>query len=307
MSQGDPKASTPAIELAGLTKRYRGGKVAVDGLSLAVPRGSIVGLIGPNGAGKSTTLRMLMGMTRITEGTARVLGVDPATDPAEVKRRVGYVPESHQIYRWMRVGESIAFARSFYPTWDDALCAQLVSRFGLDERARVKHLSKGTLAKLSLLLAVAHAPELLILDEPMSGLDPIAREEFLDGVVRTLAERECTVLFSSHTLADVQRLADRVAILDEGRLLACEDVDEMLSPTKRLRAVLAEGATPEHEPAGTIWRSVGPREWSLTVRAFSPELVERLRAENRVEAVDVIDLNLEDVFKDFVRGRRGQR
>jgi ABC-2 type transport system ATP-binding protein len=307
MTGDDPKADATAIELAALTRRYPGGKLAVDGLSMTVPRGAVVGLIGPNGAGKSTTLRMLMGLTRITDGAARVLGLDPAADPVAIKRRVGYVPESHQVYRWMRVGEAIAFARSFYPSWDFELCRSLRDRFGLDERARVKHLSKGMLAKLSLLLAVAHAPELLILDEPMSGLDPIAREEFLDGVVRTLAERDCTVLFSSHTLADVQRLADRVALLDEGRLLAYEGVDEMLRTTKRLRAVLSEGAAPQREPAGTIWRSVGPREWSLTVRSFSPETVERLRAENRVEAVDVIDLNLEDVFKDFVRGRRGPR
>ncbi len=300
----DPAA--PAITLAGLTKRYR-SRLAVDCLSLEVARGEIVGLIGANGAGKSTTLRMLMGLTPITAGSARVLGLDPEVEAIAIKRRVGYVPESHQIYRWMRVGQAIGFARAFYPAWDEALGAQLLRQFGLDERAKVRALSKGTLAKLSLLLAVAHVPELLILDEPMSGLDPISREEFLDGVVRTLADRGCTLLFSSHNLADVQRLADRVIILDDGRLLASGAVDTMLATTKRIHAVLAEGAVPSREPAGTIWQSVGPRAWSLTVRDCSPEVVARLRAENPVESVDVQDLNLEAVYKDLIRGRRAVR
>src|SRR5262245_3448109 len=191
-----------AIELTGVTRRY-GKATAVDDLTLHIPRGQTFGLIGPNGAGKSTTIKMLMGMLRPHAGRIRVLGIDVFAEPSRMKQRVGYVPEVPQIYRWMRVGEVIGFTRSFYPTWSDDECARLLDLFALDPAKKVKHLSKGMAAKLSLLLALAHEPEVLILDEPMSGLDPLVREEFLDGVLRAVCERRRTVLFSSHTLDDV--------------------------------------------------------------------------------------------------------
>jgi ABC-2 type transport system ATP-binding protein len=300
MTGEDP---APAIELSDLTKRY-GDRTAVDRLSLSIPAGNTFGLIGPNGAGKSTTIKMLMGMLSITSGKARVLGIDAASDATRVKERVGYVPEVHHIYRWMTVGEVVGFTRSFFNTWNDRFCDRLLDLFELDLRKRVKHLSKGMLAKLGLILAVAHEPELLILDEPMSGMDPLARDEFLDGVVRTLYERKCTVLFSSHTLSDVQRLADSVGILYEGRLLVHCGVDELLGSTKRVNVVLRDGCLPQSEPAGTVWQDIDRREWSLTIRGFTPEVLRRIRAENPVEAICVRDLNLEEVFKDYVKGRR---
>jgi ABC-2 type transport system ATP-binding protein len=298
--------SRPGIELTELTKRHR-NHTAVDRLTLCIPRGSIFGLIGPNGAGKSTTIKMLMGMLSSTSGTARVLGIDVADDSTTVKQSVGYVPEVQHIYRWMRVGEVIGFARSFYETWNDEYCSRLLGLFELDVRQRVKHLSKGMLAKLGLILAVAHEPDLLILDEPMSAMDPLARDEFLDGVVRTLYERRCTVLFSSHTLSDVQRLADTVGILYEGCLLVHCGIDELIATTKRINAVLADGCLPKSEPDGTVWQNVQRREWSLTVTGFTPELVQRIRDENPVNAVSVRDLNLEEVFKDYIKGRRPPR
>jgi ABC-2 type transport system ATP-binding protein len=292
-----------AIELNALSKRYANALV-VDNLSLRIPRGTTFGLLGPNGAGKSTTIKMLMGMLSITSGSARVLGIDVSADPAKVKQKVGYVPEFHHIYRWMRIGEVIQFAKSFYPTWNDALSASLLELFALPENKKVKHLSKGMLAKLSLLLAVAHEPELLILDEPTSGLDPIVREEFLDGVLRTICEAQRTVLFSSHTLADVQRLADSVGILYEGRLLVHRSLDELLASTKPIRAVLKDGCLPQRDPEGVVWQNVQRREWSLTVGEFSVEVLARIRQENPVENVEVIDLSLEELFKDYVKGRR---
>ncbi len=183
----------PAIEIENLTKRF-GATVAVDSLSLAVPRGSTLGLIGPNGAGKSTTIKILMGMLSPTAGDARVLGTSAPANPTWVKQRVGYVPEVQHIYRWMRVGEVIGFCRALYERWNDETCRRMLDLFGLDLCKKVKHLSKGMLVKLSLLLALSHDPEVLVLDEPMSGLDPIAREEFLDGVLRTLCVTPQTTL-----------------------------------------------------------------------------------------------------------------
>ncbi len=292
-----------AIELTGVTRRY-GKATAVDNLTLHIPRGHTFGLIGANGAGKSTTIRMLMGMLRPHVGQVRVLGLDVFAEPSRMKECVGYVPETPVMYRWMRVGEVIGFVRAFYPTWNGDECARLLDLFALDTTKKVKHLSKGMAAKLSLLLALSHEPEVLILDEPMSGLDPIVREEFLDGVLRAICAERRTVLFSSHTLDDVQRLADTVGILYEGQLLVQRGVEELLASTRRIRAVLRDGCLPRREPAGTVWQRVERREWLLTVSDFSPDLLETLRAENELEHVEVSGLNLEELFKDVVKGRR---
>ena len=295
--------SAPAIETVGLSKRF-GRTLAVDNLSLRIPRGSTFGLIGPNGAGKSTTIKMLMGMLSITAGEARVLGIDAAADSVRVRQRVGYVPETHHIYRWMRVREVLGFAKSCFPTWNDRTCREMIELFGLDLEKKVRHLSKGMAVKLALVVAVAHEPEVLLLDEPLSGLDPIAREEFLDGVLRTICDRGQTVLISSHILDDVRRLADTVGILYEGRLVVQGDIDTMLATTKRIRATLRDGGRPTQTPDGTIWQQTEGREWTVTVRDFSPEKVQQVRAIEGVENVGVTDLDLEELFKDFIRGQR---
>ncbi|QDU46335.1 ABC transporter ATP-binding protein [Symmachiella dynata] len=292
-----------AIQLQGLTKRY-GKTTAVEDLSLVIPRGSTFGLLGPNGAGKSSTIKMLMGMLSIDAGTATVLGINVADSPSAMKQRVGYVPELHHIYRWMTVRKVIGFVKSFYPSWNDELCDELLDLFELPIDRKVAQLSKGMVAKLSLLLAMSHEPELLVLDEPMSGLDPLVREEFLDGVLRTICRGDSTVLFSSHSIDDVQRLADDVGIMYHGRLLVNRPLDDLLGSTKRVRAVLRDGCLPQHLPEGTIWQSVQRREWSLTVAGFSTDVLTQLRAENSVEVVDVADLCLEDLFKDYVKGAK---
>ena len=231
-----------AIELVSLTKQF-GHTTAVNDLSLRVDRGSTFGLIGPNGAGKTTTMKMLMGILRPTTGAVTVLGTDVFAEPLVVKQRVGYVPESHHIDRWMRVGEAVGFCRSLYQSWNNQTCQQLLDLFELDPNKKVKQLSKGMQVKLSLVLAVAHEPEVLLLDEPMAGLDPLAREEFLDGVLRTICERGQTVIFSTHSLDDVQRLADTVGILYGGRLLVHRNIEELLATTKRIRATLTGGSS----------------------------------------------------------------
>jgi ABC-2 type transport system ATP-binding protein len=296
-------ASEFAVEVVGVTKRF-GKHVAVDNLTLQVPTGRTCGFIGPNGAGKTTTIKMLMGMLRPTAGQTRALGLDVAVDPLTIKQRVGYVPELHFIYRTMRVRDVLGFCRALFGTWNDRLCADLVKLFGIDAARKIKQLSKGTLAKLSLVVALAHEPEVLILDEPMSGLDPLAREEFLDGVLRSVCDRPRTILFSSHMLGDVQRMADMIAFIHEGRLLYCGATDALLSGTKRIRAVLRDGTQPGPPPAGTIWQRVEGREWLLTLRDFTPAAVEQLRAGQPLENVEVLDLGLDDIFKDYIRGQR---
>jgi len=293
--------ASPAVELRGLTKRF-GKMTAVDSIDLSIPRGSTLGLLGPNGAGKSTTLKMLMGMMRPTAGFVRVLGMEMPGSGPKIKQRIGYVPESHYIYRWMNVREAIRFSRAMFERWNDELSAELLEVFQLPSERRVRALSKGMLAKLSLLIALAHEPDLLILDEPLSGLDPIARDDFIDGVLRGICRDDRTVLFSTHQLDEVSRLADSVAIMNAGRVLVHCSIDQLLGTAKRVRAVLRDGRLPEAIPDNTIWQRVNRREWQLTIFPFSDEVVDWIVAENAVENVDVSGLSLDDVFKDFIRG-----
>ena len=299
---------SPAVEINGLTKRYR-GKAVVDKLSLSIPRGSVYGLIGPNGAGKSTTLKSLMRLIKISSGSASILGHDVHSDFQAVKSRLGYVPETHHIYRWMKVKRVIAFTRSFYPGWNDEFCNQMLQMMELDPDKKVKQLSKGMLAKLALLLAVSHEPELLVLDEPLSGLDPIVRDEFIDGVLKTICERDTTVIFSSHTIGDVQRLADSVGILFNGRLLVNDSTEAIVNKTKQIQVVLDdEHSTPclDWLPDSVVHQASCGRELTLTVVDHSQELLDRVRREFPDGQVSVSSLNLEDIFKAHVRGAKAR-
>ncbi len=294
-----------AIEIRNLGKRFK-DTPAVQDFSITVAPGRVVGFLGPNGAGKTTTIKMLMDLLRADTGTISLLGLDPTEVATAIRARVGYVPEQQNAPRWMRVAEAISFCRTFYPTWDDNLCDQLIRLFSLDPSKKIQSLSKGTKVKLTLLLALAHRPELLVLDEPMAGLDPLIREELVDGILQTASDHPRTILFSSHTFADVQRLADEVVIIHEGRLLAQSPVDDLLAKTKRIRSVLTDGAEPQKNPKGTIWQQRSGREWLVTVNEFSQDTIDSLKAGTDLENIEVIDLSLEEIFKDFIRGQRSE-
>jgi ABC-2 type transport system ATP-binding protein len=291
-----------ALRLDGLTKRY-GETAVVDRLSLELPKGSFLGLIGANGAGKSTTLKMLAGMLEHDGGTAEVLGVPIEDSKPQHLARIGYVPESHNLYRWMTVGQAIWFCKRLNPRWDDQTSADLLKLFRLEESKRVKSLSKGMLAKLGLLLAISHDPNLLILDEPMSGLDPIAREDFLDGVLRTVSNRDCTVILSSHSIEDVQRMSDSIAFLHEGQLLMHRRTEDVLANARRVRFVVENGQdAPELD--STVWARNENREWLVTVSSYSPLTYEKLAHSPGIQNVEVQELSLEEVYKDYVRGQK---
>ena len=245
-----------------------------------------------------------MGLTKKSSGDARVLGFDASERDTLMRQRIGYVPEVHCMYPWMRVGEVVKFCSSFYENWDNSLCNELTKLFRLEYDAKVKTLSKGTVAKLGLLLAIAHRPELLLLDEPTAGLDPVIREEFLDGVLQGMCDRQMTVLLSSHTLSDVGRLADTIGIIDEGSLLVCAPLEALIRDTKRVRVVMGDGGCANEPPDGTVWQRVQQREWLLTVHGFSSETVSFLKGRYPVDNLEVFDLALEEIFKDFIKGRR---
>jgi len=291
------------IHTSNLTKVY-GSQSAVEALDLAIPPGASVGLLGPNGAGKSTTINMLLGLVAPTSGSVDVLGMDPAHDGAAVRQRVGYVPERHHIYGWMTIQEVLGFTRSFYPSWNDVLCEDLVKRYALPPTKKVKQLSQGMGTKLSLILALAHEPDLLILDEPTTGLDPIARDEFVTAVGELLDRYEKTVLFSSHILSDVERIADTIAIMDGGKLLAIKPQAELVAATKRIQVILNPKNGKPDPPAETIFDHVEDDVWTLTVCDCSNAKLAALSQSPAVQSLQVDDVVLEDIFRDFVRGRR---
>jgi len=291
----------PAVKIQRLTKRF-GRSTAVDEVGLSIRPGTTLGLLGPNGAGKSTTLRMLMGMLRPTSGSVHIFGQNIATEAAEIKQRVGFVPDTNYAYRWMTVARVIRFCRPMYHHWNDDRCTELLDVFQLPAGKKIGSLSNGMLAKLSLVLALSHEPDLLVLDEPLSGLDPIARDDFIDGVMQGICSGTQTILFSSHQLDEVNKLADEVAIMNHGRILIHRPLDEMLSGFKRIRAVLQDGRLPAVTPPGTIRQQVNRREWTLTVQDVDDTLLEQIRSANPVDHIDVTDVSLDELFRDFIHG-----
>jgi ABC-2 type transport system ATP-binding protein len=249
------------VEVERLSRRF-GTMLALDNLSLSVPRGAVFGIVGANGAGKTTLIRHLLGLLRAQSGMVRVFGRDPARDPVGVLSRVGYLSEDNDLPSSMRVRELLRYVRAFYPGWDDAYAEELRATFGIDPAARVRHLSRGQKARTGLLVALAYRPELLILDEPSTGLDPLARRDILAAVLRTVAQDGRTVIFSSHLLDEVERVSDHVALLDKGRVMVQGPLDEVRAAHCVL-TVQFDGPRPmPPELAGLFGWEGGGREWS---------------------------------------------
>ena len=215
---GGSTVSESVITVSELTRRF-GAKTALASVSLSLPRGAVYGLVGANGAGKTTLIKHVLGLLRAESGTVRVFGLDPVADPVGVLSRIGYLSEENDIPGWMRVEELMRYSRAFYPAWDNAYAEELRQAFALDSTARISNLSKGEKARLGLLIALAYRPELLVLDEPSTGLDPVVRRDILDAIMRTIADEGRTVLFSSHLLDEVERVADHVTMIHHGRIV----------------------------------------------------------------------------------------
>lgn len=290
------------IETKGLGRRY-GRRWVVDGLDLQIPRGAVYGFLGLNGAGKSTTIRMLMGLIRRHGGQATVLGFDPARQDVEIKRRVGYVAEQPAFYDWMRVDEICAFAATYRKDrWDPKLAEHLIERFRIPREPRLKELSKGQRAKTSLVLAMAFNPDLLILDEPTSGLDPVARREFVEGVLAEYQESGRTIFISSHLVNELSGLVDHVGILHEGKLLLSQEADVFLASIRRVRLAFDGPAPREIRCEGMLRFQSDGRDASISIRDFDEAKTrDELKSFNPV-TMEVEPLQLEDAFVEYVCG-----
>jgi ABC-2 type transport system ATP-binding protein len=287
------------IETRDLTKRF-GRNLAVDGLNLAVPRGSVFAFLGRNGAGKTTAIRMLLLLLDKTAGQANIVGLDSVRDSLEIKRRVGFVGDGQMMYDWMTVDEMIWFCKGFYQGWNDTFAAELKAKLELPGKTKVRALSRGQQAKLALLLAMAYRPELLILDEPTTGLDVVVRRNFLEGVIELIQEEGRTVFFSSHIVHEVERVADWVGIIDNGRLIHCSPLEELKAKVKRL--VMTFETTPadlaKRLPTALQISEAG-RQATAIVSDFSDDSLAAARALNPAR-LDVEDLSLEDIFVALV-------
>ena len=288
------------IELAGVRRSF-GTKKALDGLDLRIERGQVVGLLGPNGAGKTTTLRILRGLIRAEAGVVRLNGQDPWTMEPGERRRIGYLSEADFPFPELDLASAAAFTSRFHPRWDKELLKELVERLGLPWDIRHRDLSRGEQRKFFLALTLAPRPEVLLLDDPGQGLDVATRREFVESIVPLLDEGETTIVFSSHVMSDIERLAGRVAILDRGRLVIHESLDGL---KERVRQVIGAGQEPP--PCGRLLRTrTAGRETAWTM--LDPDLgaLERLRAEGK--PCEIRSLAFEDLFLDLIAAEKGER
>jgi len=293
-----------AIQLTDV--RWRASKTfAIDGLCLRVPKGAIYGFLGPNGSGKTTTIRIFMGMVKPDSGEIRLLDRDVPRDMKSILARVGYVPERPHVYPALTVAEQVRYHASFFRLFDRGWADELVGRLGLDPDQRIARMSKGETGKLLLLLALSQRPDLLVLDEPTEGLDPVVRRDVLSAVLDYVSETSATVFISSHLVHELERICDWVGVMDRGRIVAEMPMQQFKGGIKRLRVAQAP-PTAEDAPFTLVGRQsdngAGSME-SWIVRGWEPPMrhyFDRVGASLR----DVIDLDLEESFVELLRSAR---
>ena len=264
--------NTPIIEISGLSRKF-GNKLVLNQVSLTVPRGRVFGLVGANGAGKTTLIKHVLGQLKAESGTVRVFGCDPVAAPVAVLSRLGFLSENRDLPPWMRVDELLRYTRAFYPQWDPVFAEELRRQFGLDPAARIKNLSRGETAKAGLLIALAFRPELLLLDEPSSGLDPLVRRDILEAIIRTVAEEGRTVFFSTHLMDEVERVADDVAMMFDGQVALRGSLEEIKEGHHRLVLWFDSPQPTAPKVPGVLCITGSGREWTVICNGSRPEAV----------------------------------
>ncbi|MFG0248374.1 MAG: ABC transporter ATP-binding protein [Phycisphaeraceae bacterium JB051] len=298
--------STPLdIQVTHLAKRF-GRKQVLEDVSFQIKRGQTFALLGRNGAGKTTMLRMLMGLLKPDKKSPSgqdcsmsVLGMDPSKKAIEVRSRVGYLAEDQKMFGWMSIRQILDFMAPFYPKWDKALAERYRKQFELAEITKVKHLSKGQGVRLGLLCALAHRPQLVILDDPALGLDPIMRKEFNRDLIVHLQSEGSTVFYSSHLLYEVEPIADEIAILDRGRIIIQKDTDTLRNDVKKL--IMDTHDFDAHQDKLSlldVYRGYGKTNVTIT---NAQQTIEQLR--RHTKQFQVIDLNLDEIFEAYVIGK----
>jgi ABC-2 type transport system ATP-binding protein len=294
-----------AIEVKGL--QYRASsEFAIEDLSLTVPSGALYGFLGPNGCGKTTTIRLLLGLLRRDAGSVSLLGhAVPEALPAALAR-TGVIPDRPHLHRYLTVAESLAFHRAFYPGWDARWAGELLKDFRLLPGQRIGRLSKGENAKLMMLLALCQKPDLLVLDEPMDGLDPVIRRDVLSALLDYVSSHGATVFVSSHLVHELERFCDWIGVMDRGRLVVELPMADFRSGNKRIRLADNGGLEPAEAPFTLLTRErdAGSTE-TWVVRGWRPEMVGWFER-GGVAIREVADLDLEDGFVELLRAFRSR-
>jgi len=303
--------TTPAVEMQDVTRTFGAGNdltLAVDHLTLSVPRGSVYGLLGANGAGKTTSIRMMVSHLKPDSGEVRVLGEKPADYTTDTRRRIAYISENMQIPKWMSMEDAVGFCKPLYPQWNEPLYQELLKTFDLKPSRRYEESSKGQRRAMCIIIALCQEPEVLIMDEPASGLDTLARRHFLKELLKVTCDENKTVLFSSHILGDIERTVDRVAILMRGRMVLEGELDTLKERVRRITFRNLTG-TPTLEPAAYRLnalrniRDSGSLQWVVT--DFEEEKLIRLRESLPDSvAVEVEGFNLEELFMESIESSR---
>ena len=287
------------VEVQGLTRRF-GAKTALDNVSLGVRPGIVFGLVGENGAGKTTFIKHLLGLLRAKTGSVRVFGLDPIQDPVRVLGRIGYLSEDRDLPDWMRVHELLSYTQAFFPKWDETYARELLETFALDPHQKIKTLSRGQRAQTGLLVALAHRPDLLLLDEPSSGLDPVVRRDILGAIIRTVADEGRTVFFSSHLLEEVERVADDVGMIHAGRLVLNAPLDQIKASHHRLTLRFQTSQAAPPRPPGVLFCEGAGLEWTV----LCDGALEALRAAAEKQGARIVEEGtptLEEIFVGRVK------
>lgn len=296
--------SDAVIRIEGLEVSYGRTKV-LNSVNLEVPAGSIFGFLGVNGAGKTTTIKTLLGLLRPDSGRCRILGMDIKKDTMQIRRKVGYMAEDQRMYGWMTVARIVRWISRFYPQWDTKFSDHLLDVLNLPKKTKVKNLSKGQNSRLALLLALGHRPEVVILDDPTLGLDPIARKDFLRYVIGLLQSNRVTVFFSSHLLYEIEPVADYVAILHNGKIIKSGKTYKLRESVRRF--VLADTEKLDVKQFNGLLDAAGNgRRMAVTLEDCDES--KRAAVKNcGANLVRETALNLDEIFEAYVIGNRGER
>ncbi|MHC5083122.1 MAG: ABC transporter ATP-binding protein [Planctomycetota bacterium] len=287
------------IETRQLTKYY-GNTLALDHLDLKIPRGSIYGFLGRNGSGKTTSIKLMLGLMKPTCGSATVLGCDCRSLTPEVRGQIGYVTEGHRLYRWMRIGALEKFQKAFYPDrWNSELFDEMLEYFDLSKKKKIKSLSNGQRAQVSLALTLAPDPDVLIMDDPTLGLDVVIRRQFLEGMIHLIQKKGKTILFSSHILGDVERVADRIAVIEKGVLRADCTLEEFRQSVQKVHLLYDDHIPDSIDLPGLLHKRQNHQHLELTLVGTTAEQLQKAVEATGAKECKQLELNLEDQFIEF--------
>lgn len=282
-----------------LTKYY-GKRLALDHLNLHVPKGCVYGLLGRNGSGKTTAIKLMLGLLGPTSGWSSVFGRDSQRLTSGVRQRIGYVTEGHHLYRWMQIGRLEDFQRAFFrKSWDSRLFNDMLEYFELSRKQKIKSLSNGQRAQVSLALAMAPNPDMLIMDDPTLGLDAAIRRQFLEGMIQLIQHQGKTILFSSHILSDVERVADRIAVIEKGVLRADCTLEEFQTSIKKVMFTFTGGVAKEVALPGILHRRQKENRLELTLVGTTGEEIDAWAERSGAASRKYAEMSLEDQFVEF--------